>query len=50
MKNLFAGVDYFLLLKDSNVSFPGYQVAGSSSNIVHSFSSLVRFFLPKYSH
>ena len=27
-KNLFAGVDYFLLLKDSNVSFPGYQVAG----------------------
>lgn len=28
MKNLFAGVDYFLLLKDSNVSFPGYQVAG----------------------
>lgn len=27
-ENLFAGVDYFLLLKDSNVSFPGYQVAG----------------------
>ncbi len=28
MKNLFAGMDYFLLLKDSHVSFPGYQIAG----------------------
>lgn len=28
MKNVFAGVDYFLLLKDGDVSFPGYKIAG----------------------
>ena len=28
MRNMFTGVDYFLLLKDSSVSFPGYQIAG----------------------
>ena len=27
MKNLFVVMDYFLLLKDSGVSFPGYQMA-----------------------
>ncbi len=28
MKNVFAGVDYFLLLKDNDVSFPGYRITG----------------------
>lgn len=28
IKNVFAGVDYFLLLKDSDVSFPGYRITG----------------------
>ena len=37
MKNLFAGVDYFLLLKIAMSLFPAIRLRVSSSNIVHSF-------------
>ena len=37
MRNMFTGVDYFLLLKDSSVSFPAIRLPVLSLNIVRSF-------------